>query len=511
VTATPADGQATLRWNVSPEADVVSYRVLAEDGSVAATIATPTTQAIVAGLSNGTTYRFSVVAVDGAGNVSAPSATVAVQPLAPVAAQGAGESGGLAASSDGRFVLIGTRATLEPSDTNTAYELYLFDRTAGTTRRIAPLPATASGATNPTNTSAPSISDDGRFIALATTAALVPGDTNGLTDVYRLNTTSATWSLVSVPAGGAVNATTAGTVLQTGSSVYATSPPVVMSADGDLVLFYSARSDLVAGDTNGVVDLFAKRMSTGVVTRVSTTATGGNLPGAATGPALALTPDGRFALFPATSTVGPMLLYRKTLSGTGAGSLTVVSSVTVAGRTTQFAVYRDSGDIAISDDGRYVALVTAAKIATTTPGTNGITGLAYRMDTTTGSVLPLGSGQQTVWEHQVELDPTGRFGFFATSAAELPFDTNGHTDHYRRDLAGGTTGPLDLVTADASGQATAGPTGSVAPAEYGRLAAITGDQVLVTTSQALLSSDTNRVRDLYAKDLVSGAVTSPLG
>ena len=55
------------------------------------------------------------------------------------------------------------------------------------------------------------------------------------------------------------------------------------------MLFHSARADLVPGDTNGRVDVFAKRLSTGAVTRVSTTAAGGELPGPATGPALART------------------------------------------------------------------------------------------------------------------------------------------------------------------------------------------------------------------------------
>lgn len=47
-------------------------------------------------------------------------------------------------------------------------------------------------------------------------------------------------------------------------------------------------------------------------------------------------------------------------------------------------------------------------------------------------------------------------------------------------------------------------------AEYGRVRAVTGDFVLLTTSQALLPTDTNRVRDLYAKDLVTGSVASAL-
>jgi hypothetical protein len=507
LSAAPGDRRAVLTWTAPPDVDVVGYRVLAQDGTTVATATAPTTRAAVSDLVNGTGYTFTVVAVDAAGHVSPPSVAVTVVPVSPpVPAGGAGESGGLAVSEDGRYVVVGTRARLEAADTNTAYELYLVDRTAGTAVRIAPLPASATGATDPTNTSAPVISANGGTVALATSAALVAGDTNGRTDVYRLDTATRAWSLVSVPADGRVSSTTAGAELQTGTSVYATSPPVALSGDGAVALFYSARPDLVAGDTNGVVDLFAKDLTTGGVTRVSTTTAGGNLGGAATGPALALTPDGRFALFPAASTGGSIQLYRKTLSGAGAGELLHVSTV----RSTPFAVFRDAGDIAISDDGRYVALVTAARIMTANPGQNGSAGLAYRLDTATGAVLALGNGQQTVWEHQVELDPTGRYAFFATASGQLAGDTNGHTDHYRRDLGGGVAGPLLLVTSDADGRATAGPIGSVAPSEYGRLIAVTADEVLVTTSQALVSADTNRVRDLYLKDLVSGLVRSPL-
>ena len=512
VAAIPGDRRASVSWTAPPDPDVVSYRVLAEDGSTVATATAPATSASVTGLTNGTPYRFTVVAVDAGGNVSAASDSVAVTPASPtVPATGAGESGGIAVSEDGRFVVTGTKAQREASDTNTAYELYLLDRTAGTSQRIAPLPASATGTSDPTNTAAPAISGNGRHVVLATTAALLPTDTNGLLDIYRLDLTDGSKALVSAPVGGQVSASTAGTLLQSGTSVFATSPSVAVSADGDLVLFYSARSDLVAGDTNGVVDVFAKRMSTGAVTRISTTTTGGNLGGAATGPALALTPDGRFALFPAASSTGTMLLYRKTLSGAGAGDLVVVSAVRVNGITTQFPVYRDAGDIAISDDGQYVALVTAAKITSSTPGTLGSTGRAYRKDLGTGGVLALGSGQQTVWEHRVELDPTGRYGFFSTAAAALPADGNGHTDFYRRDLDGGVAGPLTLVTADADGAATGGPIGSISSAEYGRVFASDGTRVLVLTSQALASGDTNQLRDVYDKDLVSGVAASPLG
>ena len=513
VTASPGDERATVRWTASPEADVVAYRVLFQDGTVAVEVAVPATSATVTGLVNGTTYRFTVVAVDADGDVSVPSEPVEVTPVLPpvaVPVDGTGQSGGVAASSDGRRLVIGTRARLEPSDTNTAYELYVVDRDAGTRRRVAPLPASATGTADPSNSSAPAMSDDGRYMALVTTAKLLPADTNTLSDVYRLDTSTWTWSLVSVPASGAVHRTVAGTLLHTGTSVYAKSPTVVLSADGRTLLFYSLRADLVPGDTNGKVDLFAKDMATGAVTRVSTTATGAAMPQVPTGPALALTPDGRFALFPAVSSTGPAVLYRKTLGGPDAGALTAVSTVPVAGRPTAFGVFRDAGDIAISDDGRYVAFVTSAKLGTTTPTANWTTGLAYRKDLDTGSIVALGTGQRTVWEHAVELDPTGRYAFYSTAAAAVPGDTNGHTDFLRRDLDGGGAGPLVLVTGDASGRSTGGPTRTVSATEYGRVLALSGDEVLVTTSQALAAVDTNKLRDFYAKDLADGEVRTPL-
>jgi large repetitive protein len=125
-------------------------------------------------------------------------------------------------------------------------------------------------------------------------------------------------------------------------------------------------------------------------------------------------------------------------------------------------------------------------------------------------VVALGTGQRTVWEHSVELDPTGRYAYYSTASPALAGDTNGHTDFYRRDLDGGVAGPLVLVTGNATGLHTTGPTGSVAATEYGRVFALTGDDVLVTTSQALAPVDANKQRDLYRKDLTDGDVRTPL-
>ncbi|WP_218566759.1 fibronectin type III domain-containing protein, partial [Vallicoccus soli] len=496
-----------LAWTGSTSPDVVEHVVRRDGVDVAVVVGTEHVDAP----GDGAEHLYEVVAVDGHGNRSAPVAFLLArlrEEPTTTPDEGAGETGGLAASPDGRFVVVGTRARREASDLNTAYELHLLDRRTGAVRRIAPLPPSATGATDPVGAAAPSVSDDGRYVALATTRALVPQDTNGLLDAYRLDTATGTWALASVPPAGRVG-TTAGTLLQAGASVHATSPTVLLSGDGDLVVFYSARADLVPGDTNGAVDVFAKRMSTGAVVRVSSTPTGASLPRAATGPALALTPDGSTVDFPATSSGGPTVLYRAVLGPSGVASVRVVSSVVVGGRATEYGVSRDAGDLAVSDDGRYVALVTPHKLGTPTPGAVWSTGLAHRLDTATGQHVALGTGQTSAWEHRVELDPTGRWAFFSTAAAGVPEDTDGRIDHYRRDLGGDVAGALVRVTVPAV--AGAGPTGAVTPAEHGRLLAATGDRVLVLTSQPLLPGDANRRRDLYARDLAAERVTSPLG
>jgi subtilisin family serine protease len=92
VTATPGDARVTVRWS-APESDggsaISSYTATASPGG--ATCVTSTNACVVTGLSNGTTYTFTVVARNGVGESPASVSTDPVTPissaLAPVAAQ----------------------------------------------------------------------------------------------------------------------------------------------------------------------------------------------------------------------------------------------------------------------------------------------------------------------------------------------------------------------------------------------------------------------------------------
>jgi PKD repeat protein len=97
--------------------------------------------------------------------------------------QANGASGGPAISADGRFVAFNSSASnLVPSDFNGATDVFVRDRLEGTTERISV--AVDGGSANGASTNG-GITPDGRFVVFTSTASnLVPGDTNGRQDVF---------------------------------------------------------------------------------------------------------------------------------------------------------------------------------------------------------------------------------------------------------------------------------------------------------------------------------------
>src|SRR6185503_20096146 len=89
---------------------------------------------------------------------------------------------------------------------------------------------------------APSISSDGRYVALVTQLALVPGDTNSATDIYVFDRGTRELTRVSEASGGGQS---------NGSSVRP-----ALSADGRFVVFQSSATNLIAGDGNARSDVF---------------------------------------------------------------------------------------------------------------------------------------------------------------------------------------------------------------------------------------------------------------
>src|SRR5256886_6497271 len=107
----------------------------------------------------------------------------------------------------------------------------------------------------------PAPTADGRFVAFHSAATiLVAGDTNGATDVFVHDRQTGTTERVSVASGG-------GTQGNGNSGGFFSFP--ALSADGRLVAFQSAATNLVAGDTNGTTDVFVHDRQTGKTERLS--------------------------------------------------------------------------------------------------------------------------------------------------------------------------------------------------------------------------------------------------
>ncbi|MER7047093.1 RICIN domain-containing protein [Streptomyces jumonjinensis] len=162
-------------------------------------------------------------------------------------------------SADGRYVAFSSRAgNLVAGDANASRDVFVRDLQAGAVERVS---VRGDGAEAAGDSSAPSISTDGRTIAFVSRAAdMVTGDTNGTDDVFVRDRQSRTTERVSVDSGG----------VQTAPSSH--SPGI--SGNGRFVVFTSFGANLVTGDTNSAGDVFVRDRRAGVTTRVSTAVNG---------------------------------------------------------------------------------------------------------------------------------------------------------------------------------------------------------------------------------------------
>ena len=126
------------------------------------------------------------------------------------------------------------------------------------------------------------VSADGNFVVFLSVATnLVPGDTNGVRDVFVRDCVAGTTTRVSIPAGGG----------QANGDCF---QPTI-SGDGRFVAYSSAATNLVPNDNNGFDDVFLHDRLTGSTQRISTAttaSTGNGISGGAD-----LSADGRFVCF----------------------------------------------------------------------------------------------------------------------------------------------------------------------------------------------------------------------
>lgn len=164
-------------------------------------------------------------------------------------------------SANGRYVVFASDATnIVRDDTNGYRDVFEYDRATGNNIRVS-LSSEGTQTNNGTQVFAMSISEDGKYVAFASLATtLVPDDTNGVWDIFVHDRDSGKTSRVSVDSYG--------------TQADAGSYGVSLSADGRYVTFGSNATNLVPGDTNGVMDVFVHDRETGTTQLVSTASDG---------------------------------------------------------------------------------------------------------------------------------------------------------------------------------------------------------------------------------------------
>jgi len=150
-------------------------------------------------------------------------------------------------SEDGRYVAFTSVATnLLPGDTNGVRDVFVRDIQTGTTTRVSVASNGVEGNAPVSDLEKPGISGNGRFVAFTSAATnLVSDDFSGFSDAFIHDMATGQTRRVSVSSGGMeANG-------ESGDSVL-----VSVSSNGNYVVFASAASNLVSGDTNNFGDVF---------------------------------------------------------------------------------------------------------------------------------------------------------------------------------------------------------------------------------------------------------------
>jgi Tol biopolymer transport system component len=155
------------------------------------------------------------------------------------------------------------------TDNNGKNDVYLWDSTNPTTVQLVSRKGSgfAGGVCTtggPLANHDPEISGDGNIVAWETDCPLVSGDTNGQQDIYAKDMTTGTLSRANVNGSGAQG---------TGGGTVAAHDPD-LSYNGGCVAFFSAQTNLVGSDTNGVPDSFVRNRISGRTFRVSVNTAG---------------------------------------------------------------------------------------------------------------------------------------------------------------------------------------------------------------------------------------------
>ncbi|MCZ6815947.1 MAG: dockerin type I domain-containing protein, partial [Planctomycetota bacterium] len=302
------------------------------------------------------------------------------------------------------------------------------------------------------------------------------------------------------------NTTTHVSVDSSGTPANATSSTNTISADGQVVAFFSVASNLVANDNNAAADIFVRDIQTGTTTRISVASDGtegnGDVP---TGPAM--TPDARYVVFcSSASNLVPndnngnqdMFVHDR---NTGTTTRVSVSSSGTEGNGS-------SCEGSISADGRYVAFTSNASNLVANDNSGDFD--CFVRDRQTGTTVRVSvtsaGGEVTGFNVRPKLSNDGRYVLFASGSDFLSGgDTNLQTDLYLHDRDTDVDGVFDEAGAIATKRisvASDGSEGDGSSGPFGVYTMSSDNRFVVFASDAtnLVPNDTNGRTDAFLHD-----------
>jgi Tol biopolymer transport system component len=409
--------------------------------------------------------------------------------IATSGAQGNGDSGNgfspcISVSADGRYVAFYSLASnLVPGDTNGAHDVFVHDRQSKTIERVS---VGSGGAQADGSSLGPSTSADGRFVAFESYATnLVPGDANGVVDVFVRDRQNGTTEFVSVDSNG---------IQGNDDSALAS-----ISADGRYVAFASFATNLVPGDTNDASDVFVHDRQTGTTERVSVDS--GGLQGNNGSSYPSISADGRYVAFHSVAS--------NLVAGDTNGSYDVFVHDRQSGLTERISV--DSTGIqgnfsssfpSISADGRCVAFTSVA--TNLVVGDTNFTDDVFVRDRQSGTTERVsvdssaGQGNDSSRYPSISADAR-RIAFFSYASNLVPGDMNAHADVFVHDRQSGTTERASVGSGGAEGNNES---------QFPSISADGRYVAFVSRASNLVSDDTNNALDVFVRDRNATGFTS---
>lgn len=396
-------------------------------------------------------------------------------------------------------------ANLNPRDPGSEYQIYRYEVATGA---LTLLSVNASGDAGDGRSNYPAINGDGTLIAFESDASdLVASDSNAARDVFLWD--SGNLTLVSQTAAG----------VQGDDD----SSKPNLADDGSRLAFESEATNLVAGDTNGVSDIFVADIASGNLATVSVTPAGGAFPHPAD--AAVLSDNGNrvsFRVSPIAATPSPSTLTTSLMTPKGVtyppnstGSYLYVRNLNAGTTLPRLTAEDDKYHWGRLDGAGQRVDFTSAKSNYVNADTNG-TRDVFRLDVQSGNVMrlnELAAGTQFASTPNGEVSDTetsgnamsadGRYVVFASTASNLVAVTGDipaaeYTQIYLFDRQTQTT---ELISRSLNATADAAHSSSPSLSADGRYVVFESERA------DLVAGDTNGESDVFVFDRDTDTMT----